>query len=372
MIRVNILCLMLARVLSPAWGATPAMVADFEQGSLLPSVWVVNIPNENASVRLSADQPHDGKQCLRLHYHFLSTGNLQYLGVENKVRIQAPVHQLRFWLKGDSMNCSYGVRLSDSGGKTHQYSKNTGQGGIIDFAGWKEVVVDLDSGHETWGGDKSSTVEYPITAITFCISQPKDKGELVGVEGDLSFDSLSVQSEKSVAETPGRQIAVVSPEYCSEIQGDTAITLSAPGFESVTVKCWKQGPGFGTDSTVASVFLDANGKGSFVFPGEAYPHGPITVRISGSVGDFKDNCYLQLYNKGGVSWNEGMPKNPPSAADGMALVFADDFAGPLPLSRAPIPKRLTMTTSRRTARRIFSAHTFSGHDSPRNPFSQVE
>ena len=59
---------------------------------------------------------------------------------------------------------------------------------------------------------------------------------------------------------------------------------------------------------------------------------PITVRISGENGTVKDNCYLQLYNKGGVSWNEGMPKDPPPAAKGMTLVFADDFKGPLSIS----------------------------------------
>ena len=257
---IGLLCCIVACGIAPAWGAAPVMVQDFEQVSSLPTVWVVNIPNENASVQLSTDHPHEGKQCLTLHYHFVSTGNFQYLGIPNKVRIQVPVHQLRFWLKGDNMKCSYGVRVSDASGKTHQYSMNTGQGGIIDFAGWKEVVIDLDSGHETWGGDKNSKIEYPITEITFCISQPTDQGRLSGIESDLSFDSLSVEPEKSAEESLGRQIGVVSPEYCSDIQGDTTVILSAPGFNSVTVKCWKQGAGFGSDSTVATVLLDAKGR----------------------------------------------------------------------------------------------------------------
>ena len=53
---------------------TPVMVQDFEKASSPPKVWVVNIPNENASVQLSTDHPHDGKQCLKLHYHFVGTG----------------------------------------------------------------------------------------------------------------------------------------------------------------------------------------------------------------------------------------------------------------------------------------------------------
>ena len=126
-------------------------------------MWVVNIPNENASVKLSTDHPHEGKQCLKLHYQFVGAGQFQYLGIPNKVKIQAPVHKLRFWLRGDNSKCSYGVQVSDAGGETHQYSKNTGQGGLIDFTGWKEIVIDLDSGHETWGGDKNGKIDYPIS-----------------------------------------------------------------------------------------------------------------------------------------------------------------------------------------------------------------
>jgi hypothetical protein len=145
----------------------------------------------------------------------------------------------------------------------------------------------------------------------------------------------------------------------------------APGFKRLTVKCWKQGEGFGSDSTLASVSLDAQGNGSFVFPADQYPHGPVTLRISGENGTLRDNCYLQLYNQGGVSWNEGMPKDPPPAAKGMSLVFADDFNGPLSISS---------TNSKATyydhkppgGWQDFSMHTFSGHESPKNPFSQTD
>ena len=352
-------------------GAAPVMVQDYEQAGSLPAVWVVNIPNENASVRLSNDHPHDGKRCLALHYHFLSTGSFQYLGIPNKVRISTPVHQLRFWLYGDNMKCSYGVRVNDAGGKTHQYSKRTGQGGTIDFSGWKEVAINLDSDHETWGGDKSGKIEYPITEIAFCISQSSDNEKLVPVESDLCFDGLCVESEKSAEETMGSQINVVSPEYCSDVRGNTPVSVSAPGFKSVSVKCWRQGPGFGSDSIVATVSLDAKGRGSFVFPADAYPHGPVTVRISGDNGDLKDNCYLQLYNNGGVSWNEGIPIAPPPAAQGMSLVFADDFTTPLSISSAD-PKATYYDHKPPGGSQDFSAHTFSGHDSPRNPFSQVD
>ncbi len=309
---------LLTTAVAPASAATRVTVQDFEKAASLPSVWVVNIPNENASVRLSTEHPHAGRQCLKLHYKFLGTGEFQYLGIPNKTKIQAPVHQLRYMLHGDNSKCSYGVQVSDASGETHQYSKNTGQCGLIDFTGWKEVVIDLDSGHETWGGDKNGKIDYPITSITLTIGQPTDRDKRLAVESDLWFDSLSVDSERSAEETLGCQVSVVSPEYGSEVNGDTRVTIAAPGFRSVSVKCWKGGGVFGQDSTVAVVALDANGKGSFIFPADQYPHGPVMVRIAGANGAVKDNCYLQLYNRRGVSWNEGIPKESPSGGEGNA------------------------------------------------------
>jgi len=208
------------------------------------------------------------------------------------------------------------------------------------------------------------------------VGQPMEraggKEKLLAAEGDLYFDSLSVDSEKSAEETlTARQVSVVSPEYCSDVKGDTSVALAAAGFKSVTVKCWRQGPGFGMDSTVATVALDAKGNGSFVFPADQYPHGPLTLRISGVHGDTKDNCYLQLYNKGGVSWNEGMPKDPPPAATGMKLVFADDFSGPLSISRTD-PKATYYSHKPPHGSTDFSHHTFSDYESPKNPFAQVD
>ncbi len=360
-----------------AWGLTPVTIQDFEKAGLQPSVWVVNIPNENASVRLSTDQPHDGKQCLKLHYHFLGAGGFQYLGIPNEVKIHAPVHKLRYRLKGDNSKCSYGLQVTDAGGETHQYrslSTGTGQGGVVDFAGWKEVVFDLDAAHETWGGDKNGKLDHPISAIILTIGQPVEKADgkekLLPAEGDLYFDSLIVDSELSAEETlTARMVSVISPGYCSEVKGDTPVTLAAPGFRSLVVKCWKQGEGFGSDFTVATVALDAKGNGSFVFSADQYPHGPVTVRISGDNGRSKDNCYLQLYNQGGMSWNEGIPKDPPPAGKGMALVFADDFGGPLSIGDDPQSAYYDHKPPHGT--QDFSTIRFTSFDNPNNPFSQV-
>jgi hypothetical protein len=272
--------------------------------------------------------------------------------------------------------CSYGLQVADASGETHQYkSTSNGKSGVIDFTGWKEAVFGLTAAHETWGGDNNGRMDYPITGITLTVGQPTEQGggtqKLLAAEGDLYFDSLSVDSEKSTDEILGCQVAVVAPEYCSGVKGDTTITLACRGFKSITVKCWKQGDGFGSDSTIATVALDATGHGSFVFPADQYPHGPITLRISGESGANKDNCYLQLYNQGGISWNEGLPGDSPPAAKGMTLVFADDFDRPLSISSTHA-KATYYDHKPPGGWQDFSKHTFSSYDSPKNPFARVD
>ena len=349
----------------------PVLVEDFEQGSPVPAVWVVNIPNENASVSLVGDRAKSGQRCLALHYRFVADGGFQYLGVPVKVRIPSPVSKLRFQLLGNGSRCSFGVQITDIRGETHQYSKNTGQCGLVDFQGWREQVVDLNAGHETWGGDRNGKIDYPITAITFTVGQRSEAGQNLASEGDLAFDALAVDSGKSAAETLGSRVSLKTPDYGAEVSGTVRVAFSAPGFAEVTARCWKGGGKFGADSIIATIKPDARGEGAFSFPAEQYPHGPITVRISGLNGSFKDTCYLQLYNKSGISWNEGIPSEPPPAAKGLTLAFADDFNGPLSISSTN-PKATYYDHKPPHGIQDFSQHVFSGFESSRNPFAQVD
>ncbi|NBD24021.1 RICIN domain-containing protein [Paenibacillus glycinis] len=124
---------------------------------------------------------------------------------------------------------------------------------------------------------------------------------------------------------PQNMVSVSSPAYGANVSGNTTIDIVAPGLTTANAKSWLPGGTYGSDSTVATVTLDASGHGSFVFPANSYPHGPISVRITGTNGSVSDTSYLQLYNTGGVAWNEGMPSTAPAQASGMSLVFSDDF-----------------------------------------------
>lgn len=145
----------------------------------------------------------------------------------------------------------------------------------------------------------------------------------------VTCERNSAMAQKSI-------ISVTSPAYRSQISGNTTIKCAAPGFAGVTAKCWKQGGTYGSDDTIASnIPLDSHGNGSFVVPAGSYPHGPITIRIAGTKDSITDVCYLQLFNTGGVSWNEGLPVAPPQTA-GMTLLFADDFTIMPSISRGGI------------------------------------
>ena len=84
--------------------------------------------------------------------------------------------------------------------------------------------------------------------------------------------------------------------------------------------------GHRVDLTPKGISFKADGTGTFVFPADKFPAGPVNIRIfaSNEKGE-RDLFELQLYNKGGDIWNQGIPQNAPPAAKGLQLVFTDDL-----------------------------------------------
>ncbi|HEX4123459.1 MAG TPA: family 16 glycosylhydrolase [Tepidisphaeraceae bacterium] len=171
-----------------------------------------------------------------------------------------------------------------------------------------------------------------------------------------------------------RSIAIDSPAYCSEINGDTRIEFKAPGMTTVRVFCWQQPTGanndaWGHDQELApDLKLGDDGAGSFVFHADQFPNGPINVRFYAKDDSNKqDFCELQLFNKGGVVWKQGAPKANPPAAQGMKLAFDDEFTGPL-----SIAKDGSKTYWTHWGGGDGSVWPFTDYESPNNPFSQVD
>ncbi len=169
-------------------------------------------------------------------------------------------------------------------------------------------------------------------------------------------------------------IRVSSPAYCSNIKGDVTVNFSAPGMTKAEALCWQQPTAdnpspWGHDATVASLTLDATGNGSFVFHADQFPNGPIILRIHAKdEGKKQDMCQLQLFNQGGMVWNQGVPKSDPPGAEGMKLAFSDDFSKPL--SSTPNGNGATYA-SHKTGGGDFSGWPFTSAEGPLNPFSQA-
>ncbi len=168
---------------------------------------------------------------------------------------------------------------------------------------------------------------------------------------------------------------VDSPGYCSDIKGRTTIKFSAKGMTDAEASCWHQPTAekpdvWGFESKFAeNIKLDAEGTGTIEFPADDFPHGPVTIKIHTWNEKKKDNCYLQLYNKGGVLWNQGAPKDPPSPAEGMKLIYVDDFDKALSISK---DGQGATYCSHKPGGGDFSSVPFTDFEAPNNPFSQVD
>ncbi len=129
-------------------------------------------------------------------------------------------------------------------------------------------------------------------------------------------------------------IKVLKPGYRDFISGMITVTFTAPGMTAAEARCWHQpdqaNPGaWGYDAIVMkSKLIDGEKEISFPFPADEFPNGPTNIRIvtQNDATGKRDLCELQLYNKGGVKWaGIGLPDAAPPGAEGMKLIFADDF-----------------------------------------------
>lgn len=184
---------------------------------------------------------------------------------------------------------------------------------------------------------------------------------------------------------PGRQpapgsewtqaIVIQFPALRSDVKGNVNVEFHAPGMTAARALCWQQPTAqkpdaWGHDVNLApELTLDADGHGSFVFPADDFPNGPITLRLlaKNDATQKQDVRELQLFNTGGVVWNQGIPRTDPPAARGMNLTFADDFDGPLSISSNGRGKRYQ---AHKPGGGDFSGWPFTGPEGAKNPFAQ--
>ena len=165
-----------------------------------------------------------------------------------------------------------------------------------------------------------------------------------------------------------QSIKVLAPRYCSNVKGDVTVVFEAKGMTRVLARCWRAGGEWGEDAVLADLPLGVDARGEFVFHADEFPAGPTTIRLQAIDGKgHQDYCELQLFNLGGVSWKQGIPKSDPPGAKGMKLVFKDDFDGPLSISP---DGRGARYAAHKTGGGDFSGWPFSDPDGDCLPFGQ--
>ena len=181
--------------------------------------------------------------------------------------------------------------IEDHGGFQRIKNKATGN-----YLAVKSGTTDLESKADAGPSDATADWGIDVVSGSWNALQSISTRKYISVEFKLGYaacDMTETPSDSSrwseqwnlvyVSGPPAphryarNRVSVTSPPYCSDVTGDTTLYFVAPGLTGVVVKCWQQGEGFGADSTVGAVQLDAACKGSIVFPADKYPHGPITV-----------------------------------------------------------------------------------------------
>lgn len=172
-------------------------------------------------------------------------------------------------------------------------------------------------------------------------------------------------------------IQIISPLCRSEVQGKVEVQFKAKGMKTAKALCWSQPTeknksnwGYDANLTPRGLKLKKDGSGRFTFDAELFPAGPMNIRIYAQAENGKKDIFeLQLYNKGGISWKQGIPKKDPPAAKGLKLVFSDDFDKDLSISN---DGRGARYNAHKPLWGDFSGWPFSDVDGPDNPFFQVD
>jgi hypothetical protein len=174
-------------------------------------------------------------------------------------------------------------------------------------------------------------------------------------------------------------IRIIEPACRSEVKGMVTVKFTAKGMDEAKAFLWQQPVteqhgkwGHDVNLTPKGLKTGKNGTAFFTFNADEFPAGPMNVRIyaQNKKGE-KDIFELQLYNKGGVKWNQGIPDTIPEVAKGLKLVFEDDFNESLSISNDGRNARYNAHKPR-GGKGDFSGWPFSDIDGPCNPFGQID
>lgn len=291
------------------------------------NIWLS--PGDSAGTVSDAVRVYGGKGCWTT-YTAPVRNDFIYVGVDPEFKPSTP---------GGSALVKVNYFDSGPGKFTIQYSSTAGAyatADVVTLVGgnvWRTHLfrlTDIDfSGRQTLGAD------FRISSWDASFGRSKT---------DVAVSDVAVSFADFY---PMNHISVITPDVGSSVHGSVPVRLVAPGMKNLEAYAQHQpdaahpDPGYGGyRNLVARVTPDPHtGECIVTFPAEKYPHGPLTLIIqawNSPAGDNSftktDTFYLQLFNLGGVPYQEGIPAGVPSPAAGMSLAYQEDFTGPLSIS----------------------------------------
>ncbi|MDR1062226.1 MAG: discoidin domain-containing protein, partial [Clostridiales bacterium] len=239
--------------------------------------------------------------------------------------------------------------------------------------------IEVVSGAAFAAGSAADEIVFAVsesyTAYTGTIRiVPQSPAEPEEGEEPTRYRAITVTARNDGLGLIDGRTSVIRPAYRAEISGDTEIEFICPGGRTASVFAQKQGDATpnGTRVAIGGIIQLEDGRGVVTFPADEYPKGPITLRIRvwGPGGGDLDDCYLQLYNLGGIDWKAGLaaaPENP--VTEGMAVTFSDDFKAMPSISLSGEGTTYASVKPDERQGGQFGYATFENYGGPYDPFS---
>ncbi|MBM7564910.1 glycoside hydrolase family 16 protein [Paenibacillus sacheonensis] len=246
---------------------------------------------------------------------------------------------------------------------------------------WASAASQVKSPAAPTGGQLNTVTFTPVAATKFRVVFTHASGAKSGVT-EIAYENGSGGGTTNPpgGSYPQYQVSVISPSYGGTVNGTVTIKFYAPGMQNVWARAWHQpdasnGGANGYDKWFQRVTPDANGYGEVTLNASDYPTGPLTVILSawdspeGNPNYTQsDNCYLQLYNSGGVVWKRGIPAAP-AQASGMSVLYQDDFTGSLSISQTGAGATYASHKPDSPGGSDFGDAIFADYESAYNPFT---
>lgn len=204
-----------------------------------------------------------------------------------------------------------------------------------------------------------------------------DTVKITPTVGEASYRRVTVNVKNAGFSLIEGRTTVITPEYRSDISGDTQIEFVCLGGTTASVYVQKQPNDLnnvdtnGTREAIGGIITLDNGRGVVTFPADEYPKGPTTLRIKvWKNGADLDDSYLQLYNLNGVEWKTGLenaPVNP--VTESMNVTFSDDFKAMPSISFSGEGTTYASVKPDERQGGQFGFAAFEDYDGPYNPFS---